>query len=162
MNRATIRWCGEYLFVFVALILIKSVLFPFVLWWWFAASDLTATLQEATHLVFSVITVFILLGMGSISRFRYRLSLAHTVVAYVAINLPFVVLSLMPYTRHWVHEWWEILGDGLQLWMPAIANMKGILIFGIGLLLTLVGRFIYVRDDQFKHQPTTARPEKSI
>lgn len=162
MNRAIIRWCGEYLFVFTALVLLKSVFFPFVLWWWFSASDLSATLQEATNLVFSVITVFILLGMGSISRFRYQLAIAHTVVAYIVVNMPFVVLSLLPLTSQWTHGWWGILGDGLQLWLPMIANIKGSLIFGCGLLLVLTGRFIYVRDDQPKHQPITAYPEKGL
>lgn len=150
MNQAVARWCGEYLFVFTALVILKSVVFPFVLWWWFAASDLTATLQEATFLIFSVITIMILLGLGSISRYRYQLSSLQTAAAFFVINLPFVILWYLPFTQQWADWWWGVVGDGVQLWLPAITEAKGLLLFLACIVLVLAGRLVYVREDEAK------------
>lgn len=147
MNPSLIRWSGEYLFVLTALMLLKNVFFPFVLWWWFTAGDMAATLTEATSLIFSVIAIMVLLGMGSISRYRFGLSPVQMVAAYGAMNVPFVLFWYMPLTRSWADWWWSVSGDGIQLWFPAIAYDKGLLLFSLGIILTLAGRFVYVRDD---------------
>lgn len=157
MNKALARWCSEYLFVFAALVVLKSVLFPFVLWLWFAPGDLTTTLQEATSLIFSVICFMILLGLGSISRYRYRLSLLQVITASLIINLPFLILWALPTTTSWTEWWWGVFGDGIQLWIPEISGVKGLLIFPLSLTLMLLGRRFYVRD---KEQTPSPKPSK--
>lgn len=147
LNKAITRWCSEYLFVFAALVVLKSVFFPFVLWWWFAPGDLTATLHEATSLVFTVISIIILLGLGSISRYRYSLSSLQVTGAFFAINVPFVILWLIPAASTWSEWWWGVVGDGLQLWLPGVSDIKGVLIFMASLILIMAGRRIRVRDN---------------
>lgn len=148
MNKPLAHWCSEYVFVFAALIALKNVVFPFVLWLWFAPGDLMTTLQEATSLIFSVICIMILLGLGSISRFRYGLSLPQAAGASVVINLPFLVLWMIPATTSWSEWWWGIFGDGVQLWKPEIFHIKGLLIFPLSLVLILLGRRFYVREQE--------------
>lgn len=149
-----IRWCSEYLFVFGALILLKYALFPLVLWWWFSSSDRVGTLQEATSLIMSVISIVILFGLGSISRYREGLTLRQTLVASTIINLPFFILWLFPAVSSWAELWWGPIGDGLQLWVPALSAFKGML-FPVVVAIVLLGRRIYVRE-----QTETTRQSK--
>lgn len=153
MERPIIHWCHEYLFVFMTLAVLKHVFFPFVLWWWFAPGDWTTTLHEATSLVFTVLSVLLLLALGSISRYRYGLTLSQVMTATVAINLPFFILSVMPYARSWGEWWWSVISDGIQLWVPFLSNRESIVLFPLSLCLISIGRRLYVRETETSPAP---------
>lgn len=157
MSRVTFQWVTEYTFAFTALAILKTLFFPLVLWWWFAPGDLTTTLQEVTFLIIAVVCVVVLLSLGSSSRFRYQLTLLQVISAYTLLNSPLLFLSLFPGTAEWSNVWCGILGDGIQLWWPSVADAKAFIVCSLGLLLILTGRRIRVRDREMAPKPSNAR-----
>lgn len=157
MSNQVARWCCEYAFVFTSLAVLKNVFFPFMLWLWFVPGDLTAALQEATFLIFSVISIILLLSLGSISRHRYGLAIWHVTLATFLLNVPFIVLGMFPATQVWAEGWWSVIGDGIELWVPAFSSVKGWLLLPISLFLVLVGRRFYVRDEKQTAKPSPSK-----
>ncbi|WP_187119737.1 hypothetical protein [Numidum massiliense] len=158
LTKQQLHWCGEYLFVFTALLILKVVLFPLVLWWWFTPGDLPATLQEMTLLIFSVIGIVLLVALGSISRHRYRLTFLQLVTAFFVLNAPLLLASFIPATAIYAVWWWRVIGDGVQLWWPDVTTVVAPFMCLVSVVVVCAGRHVYVRDERIA--PLRVRDER--
>jgi hypothetical protein len=137
----------EAIFVLKAIIILKSWIFPFFISIWFPIDDLSSQMIHWTVLMVGVVTCFLYLGLGSLSKFGYHFTSRDALFFFTFFHLPFFLpISFMKEAKE---TWLSLFGDFLSLFfaqVPFSVSQNGIFFFY--LLLFFLGRKVQVMEEE--------------
>ncbi|MBO8170720.1 MAG: hypothetical protein H0Z33_02395 [Bacillaceae bacterium] len=153
-------YAGLFLLTLTLLIVIKSVLFPLLIWRFLPVNDFASTLYEVLIMSTGAVTVLVLIGMGYAGKHYFFLKPGQHVVTNLLIFLPFFVPSLNPvyersydysalFTRY-LAECGDLLGEPVRL-LFFVQKGTGLISLCLGFLLVLTGRLVTIdRDVEYR------------
>lgn len=149
----------EMLFVLSAVGCLKEWVFPFFIWQWFPSADTASQMLEWVFIVVGVMTLFIYIALGSSAKNSYGLTTVSSLGVYLAIHLPLLLVAPTggnPSAALWWQKlsvsWWGLIGEGVELFVPARWMFHPYTIFLLAGGLFLLGRWVRVVDEENREE----------
>lgn len=157
MWKAYSRFWLECSFVLLTILTLKIWVFPFFITLWYPTDDLSAQMMEWTVIMVGVVTLFLYLGLGSISKHVYHFGSHEASCLLAVLHLPL----FFPLAGIFSDEWNHLLNDLMSLFSIDLLEFPGSQVW-ICWTLFLLGRKIALSNKKQKGLHTSKGKKEKI